>query len=195
MTSTTFARAGIATAATMGLFIVALRLGDAGPPGDPPLAALAFAAVYLAPTALGAIGHRRGDGATLAAAALLCGLASVTAFSLVTVPFLIPAVLLVAAAGRASWRRLGGLIAAAEALIVVAAFYAVVTLREWQCVSGPNYQACGDDPTTTGGLLALVLVGLALVIALVATRTARLSPARPIIAGDGDPEDPRPPGQ
>lgn len=188
-------RAGLATAATIGLFIVGIRLVAAGPPPDPPLASLGFAAVYLSPVSLALIGHRRGHGPTLAAAALLCAVAAVTSFTGVTLPFLIPAALLAAAAARRPWRPgavLGVAGAAVAVSLVVAAWYAVVMLRAWQCVSAPAYEACGDDPTTTGGLIALGLVGAALALAF-AVATAATRPARPIIPGDGPASDAREP--
>jgi 4-amino-4-deoxy-L-arabinose transferase-like glycosyltransferase len=162
----------------MGLIIVAIRQTNAAPPPDPALLSVGFAAVYLAPAALAFIGHRRNDGPTLAAAAVLCGLASVTSFTGVTLPFLIPAVLLAAAAAGRPWRSKSVLGAALAAASVAAAWFAVVMMREWQCVNGPGYEACGDDPTTTGGLIALALVGLALAATLTALRSVDAGPAR-----------------
>jgi len=157
----------------MGLFIVAVRLVAAGPPDDPPMALFGFAAVYLAPAALAVIGHRREAGPTLAAAALLCGLASVTSFALVTLPFLIPAALLAGAAARSTpWRNRSVLASALAAALVGGAWFAAVIPREWRCVSSPGYSACGDVTTTTGGAIALILVGVALVVAVAASRPA-----------------------
>src|SRR3972149_6230197 len=62
-------RAGIVTAATMAVLIAAIRSANAGPPPDPPLALLGFAAIYLAPAALRFIRHPPGAGPAPAAAA------------------------------------------------------------------------------------------------------------------------------
>ena len=167
-------RAGIATAATMAVLIAAIRSANAGPPPDPPLALLGFAAIYLAPAALGFIGHRRGDGPTLAAAAILCALASVTSFGGPTLPFLIPAALLAVAAVGRLWRLRSVVGAAVAASLIVATWFAVVEVP-------------------AGMALAPVLVGLALVLAVAATMT-RTSPP-PIIPSDGAAADPREPEQ
>lgn len=170
MSSISLGRAGVATAATMGLVLTGIWLSfDDAPEALLPI--FGFAAVYLAPATLGLIGHRRHDGPTLMAAAILCLLASVTSFGGPTLPFVIPAVLLAGAAIGRRWRRPSSIAAGIAGVLVVAAWFAAVRVDGWTAA-------------------APLLVALALVTAL----AARGGP-RPIIASDGDAEDPRPPGQ
>jgi hypothetical protein len=171
MRSATLARAGIATAATMGLLISAIRWANVEALPGPPITVLGFTAVYLAPAAFAYVGHRRGDGPTLAAAAILCALAAVTAFSGVTLPFILPAVLLASAAAGRPWQWRSRVSAAGVVLLAGAAWFAVATIQDAD--SAP---------------IALVLVGVALGIALVMASTTP-----PIIPNDGHPADARQP--
>ncbi len=181
------ARAGVATAATMAVFIAAVRSANAGPPPDPPLALLGFVAIYGAPALLGVVGLRRAAGPPFAAAALVAFGLAFTSFSLVTMPYLIPALLLgVAAARTSNWTIVRTFAALASTAMLVAAWSAVVLWREMTCFSTALRSGCGQTMTTQGGLVSLVLVGLALVLAMATT-------GPPIIPSDGAAADPREP--
>ena len=184
-------RAGVATAATMAVLIAAVRSANAGPPPDPPLALLGFVAVYAAPALLGAVGLRRAAGAPYAAGALVAAGLAFTSFSLVTVPHLIPALLLgVAAARTGAWTIVRTFAALASTAMLIAAWLALVAWRETTCFSTALRSGCGETMTTQGGLGALALTAAAIGLALATTRTS----PRPIIPGDGAAADPREPG-
>jgi hypothetical protein len=183
-------RAGIATAATMVVVIAAIRSANAGPPPDPPLALLGFVAVYSAPALLGVVGLRRAAGSPFAAAALAAFGLAFTSFSAVTLPYLIPALLLgVAAARTGGWTIARTLATLAGTAMLVAAWFAVVTWREMTCFSTALGAGCGQTMTTQGGLGALALTAAAIGLALATTHTS----PRPIIPSDGAAADPREP--
>ncbi len=187
------ARAGVATAATMAVLIAAVRSANAGPPPDPPLALLGFVAVYGAPALLGVVGLRHAVGSPFAAASLVAFGLAFTSFSLVTMPYLIPALLLGAAAARTGhWTIIRTFAALASTAMLVAAWFALVTWHEVTCFSTARGGAgCGQTMTTQGGLGALALTAAAIGLALATTRAT----PRPIIGRDGAAADPREPQQ
>lgn len=186
------ARAGVATAATMALVLAAIRSANAGPPPDPPLALLGFVAVYGAPAMLGVVGLRRAAGSPFAAAALVAFGLAFTSFAGVTIPYLIPALLLgVAAARTGGWTIMRTFAVLAGTAMLVAAWFAVVTWREMSCYSTAQQSGCGQTMTTQGGLAALALTAAAIGLALATTRTS----PRPIIPSDGAAAIPREPGE
>ena len=144
-------RAGIATAATMVVVIAAIRSANAGPPPEPPLALLGFVAVYSAPALLGVVGLRRAAGPPFAAAALAAFGLAFTSFSAVTMPYLIPALLLgVAAARTGGWTIARTFAALASTAMLVAAWFAVVTWREMTCLSTALRSGCGQIDDDAG---------------------------------------------
>jgi hypothetical protein len=176
----------------MAVFIAAVRSANAGPPPDPPLALLGFVAVYGAPALLGIVGLRRDAGSPFAAAALAAFGLAFTSFTAVTLPYLVPALLLgVAAARTGGWTIARTLAALASTAMLVAAWFAVVTWREMTCFSTALRSGCGQTMTTQGGLVALALTAAAIGLVLATTRTS----PRPIIGRDGAAANPREPGR
>lgn len=197
MGSTSFqlARAGTLTALLVGIFVVVLRLAldpvlGSGSYPDAGIDAVAFAALSLAPSAIAGFGWRRDSGPLLLAAALPCGFMAI--LSVATIPYLIPAGVLIGAASRGRWTRRATLVAAAVAALEVGAWVGLLIWPAERCVESATSTSCGRIATTQDALVAIGLVVAG--VALAASRLAIPGRARPIIAGDGDAEDPRPPG-
>jgi hypothetical protein len=160
----------IVLAATLGVFLASATSG----PGDAVPRPLVIAILFSVPgviAALGAVGHRRG--LLIASAAILIP-GSVLSFALVTLIFIFPAAMFVAAAARMPHAhqtlvsRLAGfgLALGVLALVLAAAWALLLGLTDEACFSVPGGSGCGSGLISfRGAVIAAVLAALAIVLA------------------------------
>jgi hypothetical protein len=189
------ARTGALSALLVGLYLGGLRLFLANGQDYPDAAVtnLTFAALCLAPGVIATIGWRGGLAPLLAAAAIGCGLIAV--LSVAALPFVVPIIVLVAAAARSRWSPPTTLGAAISTGLFAAAWFSLLLRPDERCVQTATSTTCGHLATTTDALLSLGLIAAAVVVAVATTRSVVATSPRPIIASDGHPEDARPPPQ
>jgi len=123
-------------AVVVGLISAAAGAGDLSPPEVVP-APLTLAALLSLPAGIAAIGAWRRSGPILAAAGVLCLVQSVIAFSGVTIPFVVPGILLLGVAGRSGMDAPAGRAATIGAILVV-----VLAVASWLAYFGMTETAC-----------------------------------------------------
>jgi hypothetical protein len=157
-------------AAVLGVFLASVTNG----PGDAIPRPLVIAILFAVPgviAALGAAGHRRG---LLIAAAVILIPGSVLSWALVTLIFVFPAAMFVAAAARmpkapqtlASRLTGFGLALGVLALVLAAGWALLLGLTDEACFSIPGGSGCGSGLLSfRGAVVAAVLAGLAILLA------------------------------
>ena len=160
----------VVLAAVLGVFLGVVTNG----PGDAVPRPLVIAILFAVPgliAALGAVGHRRG--LLIAAAAILIP-GSVLSFALVTLIFIFPTAMFVAAAARMPHAHQTlvsklagfGLALGVLALVLAAGWAVLLGLTEEACFAVPGGSGCGSGLISTRGVVvAAVLGGLAIVMA------------------------------
>jgi hypothetical protein len=158
----------------LGTFLAAmlfgLRLGassgaEPGPPVQPAVE-LAFLAIYGTPALLGAAGLLRADPGPLLAGGLVAFPLAMTSFALLTLPLVLPALLLILAARDlrpSRWAALEIPALAAAPMAAWIALFASSTVVEYQF---PGGSGSAQEPTVGGAAVALALMALAVVLAL-----------------------------
>jgi hypothetical protein len=118
--------------------------GDLGPPEVAPTP-VRLAAMFLLPAVIGAIGAIRRSRPLLIAAGVLCLAQSFVAFSGVTIPFIVPAILLLAIGAGGGGRsenpvrqRVGGVAVVILGLAMWVAPYALAETTCWVARPGPD---------------------------------------------------------
>lgn len=162
--------------------VVALLVGREAapdPPGVPPAWAMSFALLAM-PGLVGLIAGRRGNGALVAVAGGTCLLQAFVSFAGVTIPFVVPAAVLLSAA-RASGGVRARDIAAGAAVVGcwLGAWIARLTQVEERCWSSSGGTACSSGvPTMAGIATTVALLALALAIASLAPGASQASESR-----------------
>ncbi len=195
-------------ACVVGLISAAAGANDPGPPEVVPRPVV-LALLLMLPAAVAAIGAWRRSGPLLLAAGVLCLAQAFIAFSGVTLPFVVPAILLLALGGRTTAvphpRR-----AALGALVVVAlgvgSWFALLGTTEevcWVARNGPNGELVYSQVPVTdsftmgiddvaagcdGGTMTTRGIALAAILAIGAIAVAELS-SRPAPFTEPPPDD------
>jgi hypothetical protein len=168
--------AGIALA-----FAALLAAFMASQPNDPPNALIprwvVIGGLFALPGTIGLIGALRKRRAVIVAAGLLCFGQAFLAFSLVTIPFLIPAVVLLSlgAAGASPSVR-GGAVGFGIVALGIAGWAGALGMTQEICWQSANGAGCSSGQiTVTGGAIAAGAWLAAVALAALAPGTPRAS--------------------
>jgi hypothetical protein len=162
---------GVLLAAFIAAMLFGLRLGavsgaEPGPPVQPAVE-LAFLAIYGSPALLGGAGLVRADPGSLLAGGLVALPLACTSFALVTLPMVVPALLLFVAARDLRPARWMGLQIPMLVAATVAAWFALFSSSTVVAYRFPGGSGSAQEPTVSGAALALALVALAVGLAFV----------------------------
>lgn len=163
--------------AFMAAMLLGLRLGagsgaEPGPPVQPAVE-LAFLAIYGSPALLGGAGLIRADPGSLLAGGLVALPLACTSFALVTLPLVVPALLLFVAARDLRPARWMGFQIPMLVAAPVAAWFALFASSSVVTYRFPGGSGEAQVPTLGGAALALALVALAVGLAFAWPRGRR----------------------